>query len=164
MVLADPGKTTPGCLRDAAPGLGCLTNSMKAFSTGRNKARSRQMKEEKEKEWDCKTLKGQKRMWHSNLENAFSPELTGCHCSVAKSCPTLCHPMDCSPRGSSVNGISQAGVLEWVAIFFSKGSSQPRDQNCVSCIAGGFFTAEPRGKPWIKRAKHKKRSCTVKSQ
>ena len=62
IAFSDLGKTTPGCLRDAAPGLGCLTNSMKAFSTGRNKARSRQMKEEKEKEWDCETLKGQKRM------------------------------------------------------------------------------------------------------
>ena len=164
MVLADPGKTTPGCWRDAAPGLGCLTNSMKALSAGRNKVRSRQMKEEKEKEWDCKTLKGQKRMWCGNLESAFSPELRGCHCLVAELCPTLCDPMGCSPRGSSVNEVSQARLLVWVAVFFSKGSSQPRDGNCVSCTAGGFFAAEPPGKPWIKRATLKKRSCIVKSQ
>ena len=55
--------------------------------------------------------------------------------------------MDCSPLGPSVHGISQAGILEWVAISFSRGSSQPRDATRVSCWAGGFFTAEPPGKP-----------------
>ena len=52
---------------------------------------------------------------------------------VAKSCLTLCEPMDYSPPGSSVHGISQARILEWVAIS-SKGSSQPRDRTHVSCI------------------------------
>ena len=47
--------------------------------------------------------------------------------------------MDCSPPDSSVHGISQARILEWVAIFFSRGSSQPRDWTCVSCIAGGLL-------------------------
>ena len=50
------------------------------------------------------------------------------------------------PPGSSVHGISQARILEWIAISFSKGYSQPRDQNWVfpkSCIAHGFFTTEP---------------------
>ena len=46
---------------------------------------------------------------------------------VAQSCPTLCEPMDCSPPGSSVHGIVQARILEWVAVSFSRGSSQPRD-------------------------------------
>ena len=46
---------------------------------------------------------------------------------VAQSCPTLCDPMDCSPPGSSVHGIFQARILEWVAISFSRGSSPPRD-------------------------------------
>ena len=55
---------------------------------------------------------------------------------VAQSCPTLCDPMDCSLRGSSVHGIFQARVLEWVSISFSRGSSQPRDRTRVSCIAG----------------------------
>ena len=59
---------------------------------------------------------------------------------VAKLCPTLCHPMDCSLPGSSVHGISQARILEWVAISFYRGSSPPRDQTQVSCTAGGFFT------------------------
>ena len=65
---------------------------------------------------------------------------------IAPSCPTLCVPMDYSPPGSSVHGILQARILEWVAISCSRGSSQPRDQTCVCCIsctAGGFFTAEP---------------------
>ena len=51
----------------------------------------------------------------------------------AQLCPTLCDPMDCSPPGSSVHGILQARILEWVAIPFSRGSSQPRDQTQVSC-------------------------------
>ena len=50
-------------------------------------------------------------------------------------------PMDCSSPGSSVHGILQAGILEWVAIPFSRGSSQPRDQIQVSCNAGRFFTS-----------------------
>ena len=58
---------------------------------------------------------------------------------VAQSCPTLFDPMDCRPPGSYVHGILQAGTLEWVAIPFSRGSSWPRDQTQVSCIAGRFF-------------------------
>ena len=46
----------------------------------------------------------------------------------AQSCLMLCNPMVCSPTGSSVHGISQARILEWVAMPFSRGSSQPRDQ------------------------------------
>ena len=58
---------------------------------------------------------------------------------VDQSCLTLCDPMDRSLPGS-IHGILQARILEWVAICFSRGSFQPRDQTCVSCIAGGFFT------------------------
>ena len=68
---------------------------------------------------------------------------------VSQSYPTLCDPMDCSPPGSSVCGILQARILEWVAISSSRGSSQRRDQTCVSCIAGRFFIAEPSGKPQV---------------
>ena len=57
-----------------------------------------------------------------------------CACSVAKSCLTLCNAMDCSLPVSSVQGISQAGILEWVAIASSRGSSWPRAQTCVLCI------------------------------
>ena len=59
---------------------------------------------------------------------------------VSQSCKTLCKPMDYSPPGSSVHGILQARILEWVSIPFSRESSQPRDQTQVSCIAGRFFT------------------------
>ena len=54
-------------------------------------------------------------------------------CAVAKLCPPLCYPMDCSLSGSSVHGIFQARILEWVALSFSRGSSRPRDWICVSC-------------------------------
>ena len=63
-----------------------------------------------------------------------------CVCLVAQSCPALWDPVDCSPPGSSVHGILQAKILECVTIPFSRGSSPPRDQTWVSCIAGGFFT------------------------
>ena len=59
---------------------------------------------------------------------------------VAQLYPTLCDPMDYTPPGSSVHGIIQARILEWVAILFSRESSQLRDQTLVSCIAGRFFT------------------------
>ena len=60
---------------------------------------------------------------------------------VTQSCPTLCNPMDCSPPGSSVHGILQARILEWVAISFSRGSSQPRDRIWFSRIAGRRFNS-----------------------
>ena len=59
---------------------------------------------------------------------------------VAQSFPTLCNPTNYNPPGSSVHGILQARILEWVAISFSRGSSQPRVQSQVSHIAGRFFT------------------------
>ena len=69
---------------------------------------------------------------------------------VAQSCPTLCNPMDCSPPGSSVHEIIQARVLEWVAIPFSRGSSQTRHQTLVFCIAERFFTIWATGEAHIK--------------
>ena len=67
-----------------------------------------------------------------------------------QSCPTLCNCIDWNPPGSSVPGIFQARILEWVAMPSSRGPSQPRDRthvSCVFCIAGRFFTTEPPGKP-----------------
>ena len=61
-------------------------------------------------------------------------------CLVTQSCPILWDPMDRSPPVSSVHGILQARILEWVAMPSSRGFSQPRDWTQVSCIAGGFFT------------------------
>ena len=69
--------------------------------------------------------------------------VTSPSCLVTKSGPTLCNPMDCSLPGSSIQEISQARILEWVAISFFRGSFQPRDQACICCIGSGFFTAEP---------------------
>ena len=66
---------------------------------------------------------------------------------VAQSFPTLIDPMDCSPPGSSVHGIFQARVLEWVAIPFSRASSRLRDQTQVSHIEVGSLPSEPPGKP-----------------
>ena len=68
------------------------------------------------------------------------------HVLVTQLCPILCDTMDCNLPGSSVYGILHARILEWVATFFSRGSSRPRDQTRVSCTAGGF-SAEPLGKP-----------------
>ena len=64
----------------------------------------------------------------------------------AQSCPTLCDPMDWSLPGSSIHGIFQAKMLEWVAISYSRGSSWSRDGthvSCISCLAGGFFATMP---------------------
>ena len=74
------------------------------------------------------------------------------HAKWLQLCPTLCDSMDCSLPRSSVHGIPQARILEWATMPSSRGSSKPRDWNCCSCrscIAGGFFTAEPLGKPYI---------------
>ena len=60
--------------------------------------------------------------------------------SAAQSCLTLCDPMDHSPPGSSVHGILQARILEWVAASFSRASSRPRDRTWVSCTTGRLFT------------------------
>ena len=59
---------------------------------------------------------------------------------VTQSCPSLWDPMDSSLPGSSIRGIFQARILEWVAIYFSRASSQPRDWTPVSCIAGRLLT------------------------
>ena len=67
---------------------------------------------------------------------------------VAQLCLTLCDSMDYSLPGSSVHGILQARVLEWAAISFSRGSSQPRDQTRVSPIPGGIISS---GQEFLKR-------------
>ena len=76
------------------------------------------------------------KLWIDNL-CLFSFESES---EVAQSCPTLCDPMDCSLSGSSVRGIFQARVLEWIAISFSRGYSRPRNRTLVSRIAGRRFT------------------------
>ena len=70
---------------------------------------------------------------------------------VAVSCPTLCDPMDFSPPGSSVPGILQARRLEWVAIFFSRGSSQPRGQTRLLHFRQILYRLSYQGNPqgWV---------------
>ena len=78
----------------------------------------------------------QSRTWLKWLSSSSSTNLP-------QSCPRLCDCMDCSLTGSSVSVILQGRLMEWVALLFFRGSSQPRDQTCVSygsCIVGGFFT------------------------
>ena len=64
---------------------------------------------------------------------------------LLQSCLTVCDPTDCSSPGSSVHGILQARILDWVAISFSRGSSRSRDRTCGFCIAGGIFITEASG-------------------
>ena len=74
----------------------------------------------------------------ANKNNRAEKYIYACmHAKSLQLCPTLCDPMDCSLSGSSVHGIFQVRILEWVAISFSRRSSWPRDQTCnsyVSCI------------------------------
>ena len=72
---------------------------------------------------------------------------------VAQLCPTLCNPMDCSPPGSSVHGILQAWILEWVAYPSSRESSQPNPGIEPKSLAlqADYLPCEPSGKPKILR-------------
>ena len=63
-----------------------------------------------------------------------------CVCISHSVMSNSCNPMDCIPPGSSVHGILQSRILEWVAMPSSRKSSQPRDWTWVPCIAGRFFT------------------------
>ena len=83
---------------------------------------------------------------------AFSTDYLLCILRLHSACSAvqLCVPMNCSPPGSSVHGISQARILEWVAISSSRGSLLPMDWTLISynsCIAGRFFTTKPPWKP-----------------
>ena len=69
------------------------------------------------------------------LESSSSTSGSGLRAKLLQSCPTLCNPVDCSPPGSSVHGILQARILEWVAVPFSRGPSWPRDWTCISYIS-----------------------------
>ena len=82
-----------------------------------------------------------------HLGNIYKYTHTHTHTHIyacVPTCPTLCDSMGCSPSDSSVHGILQARILEWVAMPSSKGSCWPRDQTCISPISpalvGGFFT------------------------
>ena len=83
-------------------------------------------------------------VWHFRLRLEWYEEVVVQSLSCVQ---FFCDPMDCSTPGSSVHGISQAGILEWVAISFSREFSKLRDRIPLSCIAGGFFTTEPQRSP-----------------
>ena len=68
-------------------------------------------------------------------------------CSITQSRPILCDPIDCSLPGSSVHGIIQERIPEWVAISYVRGSSQPRYEPKSPVLSGRFFTTAPHGKP-----------------
>ena len=74
-------------------------------------------------------------IWHTSAVSSWHVISAVHACSVTQSCLTFCDAIDCSPLGSSVHGILQARILEWVAIFSSTGSSRPRDQTCISCVS-----------------------------
>ena len=91
-----------------------------------------------------------KKVWYTTRAHGRTKHEQWKTCSVTQSCPTLCSPRDYSPPGSTVPGIFQARILEWVAISFFGEPSLPMDQtqdSCISCVTGEFFTTEPSRKP-----------------
>ena len=96
--------------------------------------------------WECKLIYP---LWRTvwRFLNKLGITLP-CVCLVTQSCPTLCDPMDCSLPGSSVHGILQARILEWIAMPSSRESFWPRNQTGVSHVAGRFFTS------WATREAH----------
>ena len=86
--------------------------------------------------------------------SGFNFYILCCCCVVIQLCLTLCDPMDCSLRGLFVHGVFQARILEWVAISFSRESSQLRDLTCVCCTEDRFFTTERPGSPCFVLAVH----------
>ena len=83
---------------------------------------------------------------HSVFRSLWSNQ-TESESARCQSCPTLCDPMDCSPPGSSVHGILQARLLEWVAISFSRESSWPRDHTQISALQVDSLPREPPTEP-----------------
>ena len=104
------------------PGSGCCKNSQRWAN--------------EEAGWPARRLGGH-----------VSCSLEDCACVHAQSCLTLCDPMDWNPPGSSIHGILQARILEWVAFSFSRGSSLIGDRPRVSCIAGRLLLRHL-GSPW----------------
>ena len=91
--------------------------------------------------------------WKKSYDQSVSEWVS----EVAQSCPTLCDPVDCSPPGSSVHGILQAGILEWVTISFSRGSSRPRIEPRSPSLQADALTSESPGnqpRQYIKRERH----------
>ena len=92
----------------------------------------------------CPLMEKDKRL----MEASWWERLTEGESEVGQSCLTVCDPVHCSPPGSSIHGVLQARILEWVAVSFSRGSSQPRNRTHVSHIAGRRFNL------WATREAH----------
>ena len=110
------------------------------------------------------TLEGYGSWDHKRLSNYTTTTTTPsmwwwCGGLVAKLCLALCSPVKNSLPASSVHGIFQGKLLEWVAISFSRGSSPPRDRTWVSCIAGRFFTNEATREACLVYSRHLKNVC-----
>ena len=101
-----------------------------SFTTAKGTLLGKKHKKRKQKK------KGRRKKYKTKHETIKKMEICVLSCSVV----SVCDPMDCSPPVSSAMVILQAGILEWVAMPSSRGSSQPRDRTQVSHIAGGFFT------------------------
>ena len=95
---------------------------------------------------------------HSHKQKQNKPKKeTNTHCKstavvdalVVKSCPTLCNPTDCSPPGSSIHGISQVRILEWIAISFSRGLPDPGIKVGSPALKADSLPTEPPEKPKI---------------
>ena len=114
----------------------------------KKKKNQHQMKVFKEKSRVCLLFRKENSYWSLKVP----PEINRCSESkseVAQSGPTLCDPMDCSLSGSFIHGIFQARVLEWIAISFSRGFSQPRNRTEVARIAGRRFTVWATRVAWV---------------
>ena len=81
----------------------------------------------------------------SCIQHSTRPGCHSCLCLVTQSCPTLCDPKDCSPPGSSVHGISQARILEWVAIYFSRDPPDPGIESGSPALQANSLPSEPPG-------------------
>jgi len=110
-------------------------------------------------------------MLYIHFSEPYSNLIDWSEVKVAQSCLTVCDPIDCSPPGSTVQGILQARrILEWVAISSSRVFSWPRDWTQVFCTAGRFFTiwatweAQPSELPIINSTFHRNKPRLIKAK
>ena len=97
---------------------------MKTEKEKRERGRKKEERKEVRKEEEKKEGREREKVTYSKMSSKKSKNRER---TSRQSCPTFCKTLDCSPPGSSVHGILQARILEWVAIPFSKGSSRPRN-------------------------------------
>ena len=100
-----------------------------------------------------RSVQGNSKCWAALRTPDLGPHKLCCGCClVAQSCPTLCSLRDCSMLGSSIPGILQARILEWVAISFSRGSSWRRTRTRSPALQADSLLTELRGKSSIPQA------------